>query len=93
MRSYIYIGMQETQGLYHIGIVQIVEAALLDDARRGVMDALWDEGFTDGINTRISFKRANGDLRNIPIMSLSRLLLNHSFLFQMSDVIHRITQF
>jgi putative ABC transport system substrate-binding protein len=59
---------QETQGLYHIGIVQIVEAALLDDARRGVIDALRDEGFADGKNIRVSFKSAQGDLSNISII-------------------------
>jgi putative ABC transport system substrate-binding protein len=61
-------GKQETKGLYHIGIVQIVEAELLDDARRGVMDGLRDEGFVDGKNIRISFKSAQGDLSNISII-------------------------
>jgi putative ABC transport system substrate-binding protein len=61
-------GRQETQGLYHIGMVQIVEAALLDDARRGVMDGLRDEGFVDGKNIRVSFKSAQGDLSNISII-------------------------
>jgi len=61
-------GRQETRGLYHIGIVQIVEAELLDDARRGVIDALREEGFVDGKNIRISFKSAQGDLSNISII-------------------------
>ena len=59
---------QETVGLYHIGIVQIVEAALLDDARRGVIDALREEGFIDVSNIRISFKSAQGDLSTISII-------------------------
>ena len=61
-------GKQETGGLYPIGIVQIVESVLLDDARRGVIDALREEGFIDGSNIRISFKSAQGDLSTISII-------------------------
>ena len=56
------------QGLYHIGFVQISDSVLLDDARRGVIDALGEEGFTDGRNIRISCKSAQGDLSNIPLI-------------------------
>ena len=59
---------KQTDGLYHIGIVQLVEAALLDDARRGVIDALREEGFIDGKSIRISFKSAQGELSNISII-------------------------
>jgi len=59
---------KEARGLYHIGIVQITEAQLLDDARRGVIDELREEGFTDGKNIRISFKSAQGDLSSIPVI-------------------------
>jgi len=59
---------KEVTGLYHIGIVQISESVLLDDARRGVIDALREEGFTDGKNIRISYKSAQGELSNIPLI-------------------------
>jgi len=55
-------------GLYHIGIVQIVEASLLDDARRGVVDALREAGFSDGMNIRLTYTSAQGDLSNISII-------------------------
>lgn len=53
---------------YHLGIVQIAETPLLDDARRGVVDKLAEEGFIDGSTIRITYKNAQGDMSNIPLI-------------------------
>ena len=54
--------------LYHIGIVQITEAPLLDDARQGVIDSLKEEGFIDGTSIRITYKNGQGDMSSIPLI-------------------------
>ncbi|AHM57941.1 ABC-type uncharacterized transport system, periplasmic component (plasmid) [Peptoclostridium acidaminophilum DSM 3953] len=47
---------------YKIGISQIVEHPALDDARKGIIDALKEEGFVDGENLEIDFQNAQGDM-------------------------------
>jgi putative ABC transport system substrate-binding protein len=51
---------KEENRLYSIGIVQITEDPLLDEARTGVIDALKEEGFIEGKNIRIDYKNAQG---------------------------------
>jgi len=47
---------------YKIGISQIVEHPALDDARKGIIDALKEEGFVEGENLEIDFQNAQGDM-------------------------------
>lgn len=61
-------GKGEKDALYDIGIVQIAETPLLDDARRGVLDELAEEGFSEGVTVRITYKNAQGDMSNIPLI-------------------------
>lgn len=51
-----------------IGITQIVEHPSLDDVRRGVEDALNDNGF-DGERVNISYKNAQGDFATAQIIA------------------------
>jgi hypothetical protein len=46
---------KKENGLYTIGIVQITEDPLLDEARTGVIDSLKEEGFIEGKNIRINY--------------------------------------
>ena len=59
---------KEENRLYSIGIVQITEDPLLDEARTGVIDALKEEGFIEGKNIRIDYKNAQGDMPNISLV-------------------------
>jgi putative tryptophan/tyrosine transport system substrate-binding protein len=45
-----------------IGISQIVEHPSLDEARKGFIDALSDNGYKDGENIEIDFQNAQGDM-------------------------------
>ncbi|AHM57942.1 ABC-type uncharacterized transport system, periplasmic component (plasmid) [Peptoclostridium acidaminophilum DSM 3953] len=47
---------------YKIGITQIVEHPALDDSRKGIIDALKEEGFVEGENLEIDFQNAQGDM-------------------------------
>jgi ABC-type uncharacterized transport system substrate-binding protein len=59
---------KKENGLYTIGIVQITEDPLLDEARTGVIDSLKEEGFIEGKNIRIDYKNAQGDMPNISLV-------------------------
>jgi putative ABC transport system substrate-binding protein len=56
---------KEENRLYTIGIVQITQDPLLDEARKGVIDSLEEEGFIEGKNIRIDYKNAQGEMSNI----------------------------
>lgn len=47
-----------------IGITQIVEHASLDEARRGFLKALQDNGYEEGNNLEVDFQNAQNDLNN-----------------------------
>lgn len=47
-----------------IGILQLVEHAALDDANRGFVDGLKEEGFEDGKNIIIDYQNAQGEQAN-----------------------------
>lgn len=51
-----------------IGLVQIVENPVLDTARRGVVETLRLEGFTDGENIRIEYANAQGEIPKITMI-------------------------
>ncbi len=61
-------GGQDIKARCRIGFVQVADSALLDDARRGVIDALREEGFEDGKNIGLSCRSAQGDLSAIPLI-------------------------
>jgi len=49
---------------YSIGISQLVEHPALDDARKGIIDALKEEGFVEGENLEIDLQNAQGEMAN-----------------------------
>lgn len=48
-----------------VGIVQLVEHAALDACTKGVVDALAERGFKDGVNIRLDIQNAQGDQSNL----------------------------
>jgi len=50
------------QELYTFGIFQITDAPTLNEARKGVIQALMDNGLQDGVNVRLVIRNAMGDL-------------------------------
>lgn len=50
--------------VYNIGISQIVEHPSLDEARKGFIAALKDNGFEEGKNLNIEYKNAQNDMNN-----------------------------
>lgn len=54
--------------LYTIGFVQITEDPLLDEAQKGVVDSLREEGFVEGKNIHIDYQNAQGEISNIPLI-------------------------
>jgi putative ABC transport system substrate-binding protein len=59
---------KEKDRLYTIGIVQITSDPVLDEARKGVIASLEEEGFIEGKNITIDYKNAQGDISNIPLI-------------------------
>lgn len=57
-------GCGEETTEYKIGITQIVDHPALNNARKGFIDALADEGFVEGENVTFIFRDANGDSNN-----------------------------
>ncbi len=51
----------EAEENFNIGIVQIVRHEALDQAKEGFVQALEDEGFSEGVNLTISYKCAEGE--------------------------------
>ena len=49
---------------FKIGILQLAEHAALDDANRGFVDGLKEEGFEDGKNIIIDYQNAQGEQAN-----------------------------
>ncbi|MEG1621208.1 MAG: ABC transporter substrate-binding protein [Oscillospiraceae bacterium] len=47
-----------------IGIIQFVEHEALDQAYKGFIDGLKEEGFVDGENIKIDYKNAQGEMAN-----------------------------
>ena len=48
-----------------IGIVQLVEHSALDAATRGIVDALAERGYKDGVNIKLDIQNAQGDQSNL----------------------------
>jgi putative ABC transport system substrate-binding protein len=53
---------QKGPKLYSIGIFQITDAPTLNEARKGVIQALLDSGLRDGVNVRLVVRNAMGDV-------------------------------
>lgn len=51
--------------LIPVGIIQLVEHNALDAATRGIVDALAERGFKDGVNIRLDIQNAQGDQSNL----------------------------
>jgi putative ABC transport system substrate-binding protein len=52
-----------------VGIIQYMEHVALDDARKGFIDALKDNGYVDGENITIDVQNAQGDQSNLSTIS------------------------
>lgn len=48
------------EDLYTIGIFQFNDAPHLNEVRKGVIQALWDNGFQDGVNIQLEIRNGNG---------------------------------
>jgi len=59
---------KEEKKLYTIGYVQMTEDPSLDEAQKGVVDSLREEGFVEGQNIDIDFQNAQGEMSNIPLI-------------------------
>lgn len=55
----------EKQALMPIGIVQLVEHEALDAANRGIVDALAERGYKEGVNVTIDRQNAQADQSNL----------------------------
>ncbi len=51
---------KDHENLYTIGIFQFNDAPHLNEVRNGVIRALWDNGFQDGVNIRLEIRNGNG---------------------------------
>ncbi len=51
---------KDHERLYTIGIFQFNDAPHLNEVRNGVVRALWDNGFQDGVNIRLVIRNGNG---------------------------------
>lgn len=59
---------KEGKKLYVIGFVQMTEDPLLDEAQKGVIHSLKEEGFVEGKNIHIDYQNAQGEMSNIPLI-------------------------
>ena len=59
---------KEEGKLYTVGFVQMTEDPLLDEAQKGVIDSLKEEGFVEGKNIHIDYQNAQGEISNIPLI-------------------------
>jgi putative ABC transport system substrate-binding protein len=53
---------EKTKSMPTIGYVQMLEDATIDEAKRGFITALQDEGYEDGKNIAIDFQNAQNDM-------------------------------
>jgi len=51
-----------TQKLYTFGVFQITDAPTLNEARKGVVQALMDGGLREGVDVTLVFRNARGDV-------------------------------
>jgi putative ABC transport system substrate-binding protein len=51
---------KDHENLFTIGIFQFNDAPHLNEVRNGVIRALWDNGFQDGVNIRLEIRNGNG---------------------------------
>jgi len=65
---------------FTIGYLQLTDDRALDEARMGVIESLKRAGFEEGKNIKISYKNAQGDIANIP-------LILQSFSYEGADLI------
>lgn len=55
----------ETAKKVKLGIIQIVEHAALDSARKGFLDVLTENGYKDGENLEVDYQNAQSDQSNL----------------------------
>lgn len=66
-----------------IGIIQIVEHGSLDEARKGFIEELEAHGYKDGVNIKIDYKNAQGDMNTLNTIA-------KDFVTQGKDLIYAI---
>lgn len=67
--------------LIEIGIIQIVEHASLDESRQGFIDELAKLGYEDGVNIKIDYKNAQGDINTLNTIANSFVSENKDLIF------------
>ncbi|MGD8536139.1 MAG: ABC transporter substrate-binding protein [Candidatus Aminicenantes bacterium] len=63
--SLFFCGKKNNENLYTIGIFQFNDAPHLNEVRKGVIQALWDNGFQDGVNIQLEIRNGNGSTPEI----------------------------
>ncbi|UCE21608.1 MAG: ABC transporter substrate-binding protein [Candidatus Aminicenantes bacterium] len=58
--SLFFCGRKNDEDFYTIGIFQFNDAPHLNEVRKGVIQALWDHGFQDGVNIQLEIRNGNG---------------------------------
>lgn len=58
--SFFACGKKDHKDLYTIGIFQFNDAPHLNEVRKGVIRALWEGGFQDGVNIQLEIRNGNG---------------------------------
>ena len=67
--SLIVCGRKDHENLYTIGIFQFNDAPHLNDVRKGVVRALWDNGLQDGVNIRLEIRNGNGSTPEVQMIA------------------------
>ncbi len=62
--------------LYTIGIIQVVDNVVLNDARNAVLESLKEAGFEEGKNINVIYKNAQGEISNISLILQSFITEN-----------------
>lgn len=70
--------------LYTVGIIQLIDAPVLDSSRVGIIQGLAEKGFVDGKNIKINYINAQGDMGHVP-------MILKSFVTEKVDLIITIT--
>lgn len=62
---------KKSDNVKRIGILQLVEHDALNDARKGFVDGLKEDGYVDGKNIEIQYKNAQNDQSNCQTIASS----------------------
>ncbi len=64
----VFNSCSKKNNFYTIGIIQVVDNVVLNDARNAVMESLKEVGFEEGKNLNVIYKNAQGEISNIALI-------------------------